>query len=172
MDKIHSYPKHIVSVFAYVTNNNDEVLLVKTHWRADTWELPGGQVEEGESLSEAVSREFLEETGIIIRPIGITGVYYNVTKSLLSVGFYAEYVSGELRIQPDEIKEGRFIKLDEINIDQYITRPHMKSRTLDAMRQKNFAPYEAWEVNPYNLLTRLEDEKVSTSDNTDYVKRE
>ncbi|HDX9579905.1 TPA: hypothetical protein ROX88_003514 [Bacillus pseudomycoides] len=100
------------------------------------------------------------------------GVYYNVTKSLLSVGFYAEYVSGELRIQPYEIKEGRFIKLDEINIDQYITRPHMKSRTLDAMRQKNFAPYEAWEVNPYNLLTRLEDEKVSTSDNTDYVKRE
>lgn len=156
MDKHHSYPKHIISVFAYLTNNNGEVLLIKTHWRSDTWELPGGQVEEGESLSEAVRREFLEETGINIRPIGITGVYYNMTKSLLSVGFYAEYVSGELHIQPEEIKEGCFIKLNEINIDQYITRPHMKSRTLDAMRQKGFVPYEAWEVNPYNLLTRLE----------------
>lgn len=36
----------------------------------------------------------------------------------------------------------------------------MKSRTLDAMRQRGFVPYESWEVNPYNLLTRLEgDEK-------------
>ncbi|SFD61475.1 NUDIX hydrolase [Bacillus sp. UNCCL81] len=153
---IPSYPKHIVSVFAYLTNSKDEVLLVKTHWRSDTWELPGGQVEEGESLSEAVSRELLEETGIVIRPVGITGVYYNVTKSLLSVGFYAEYVGGKLRIQPKEIKEGSFIRLDESNIDQYITRPHMKSRTLDAMRQKCFVPYEAWDTNPYSLLTRLD----------------
>jgi 8-oxo-dGTP diphosphatase len=40
-------PKHIVAVSAYVVNDKDEVLLVKTHWREDTWESPGGQVEEG-----------------------------------------------------------------------------------------------------------------------------
>ncbi len=39
-----------VSVYAYVTNHQGQVLLVKTHYRSDTWELPGGQVEEGEAL--------------------------------------------------------------------------------------------------------------------------
>ena len=41
------HQKHIVAVAGYLTNEKDEVLLAKVHWRADTWELPGGQVEEG-----------------------------------------------------------------------------------------------------------------------------
>ncbi len=38
------YPRHIVAVSAYITNGSGEVLLVKTRWRQDTWEPPGGQV--------------------------------------------------------------------------------------------------------------------------------
>lgn len=150
------HPKHIVAVSALVTNENNETLLVKTHWRSDTWESPGGQVEEGEALDEAVCREVLEETGITIRPIGITGVYYNATNQVLSVVFKAEFVSGKIKIQPEEIKEAKFVQLTEANIDQYVTRPNMKSRTLDAMNAQSFIPYETWEVRPYHLLGRLE----------------
>jgi 8-oxo-dGTP diphosphatase len=112
-------------------------------------------VEEGEPLDKAVCREILEETGIVISPIGITGVYYNATKHLLSVVFKAKYVGGEIKIQPEEIQEAKFIELNETNIDNYITRPHMKSRTIDSIRAKNSIPYETWEVRPYNLLGRL-----------------
>lgn len=150
------HPKHIIAVSAYITNEKGEALLVKTHWRSDTWEAPGGQVEVGEPLDKAVAREILEETGIVIRPLGITGVYYNTTRHILSVVFRASYISGSLQLQPEEIKEAQFIQLTEENIDQYITRPHMKSRTLDAMRSVNFIPYESWEVSPYNLLGRME----------------
>ncbi|BAC13191.1 hypothetical protein [Oceanobacillus iheyensis HTE831] len=52
-------PKHIIAVSANVTNEKGETLLVKTHWRSDTWETPGGQVEEGEPLDKAVEREIL-----------------------------------------------------------------------------------------------------------------
>jgi 8-oxo-dGTP diphosphatase len=152
----NEYPKHFIAVSAFITNDKGEVLLVKTHLRSDTWEAPGGQVEVGEPLDKAVRREILEETGIVIRPTGITGVYYNVTKHILSVIFKAEYVSGELNIQPEEIKEAQFVKMTEANIEQFFTRPHMRSRTLDAMKSVNFIPYETWEVNPYNLLGRLE----------------
>jgi len=152
----HNHPKHIIAVSAYVTNDEGEALLVKTHWRSDTWEYPGGQVEEGEPLDKAVCREIFEETGILIRPIGITGVYYNATKHLLSVVFKATYSSGSLKIQPEEIKEAKFVKLTLSNIDEYITRPHMKSRSVDAMKSEHFIPYETWEVSPYNLLGRLE----------------
>lgn len=155
----NEHAKHIVSVSALVMNEKDQVLLVRTHWRSDTYEMPGGNVDLGEPLDKAVCREFLEETGITIRPIGITGVYFNATKQVLSVVFKAEYVSGEIKIQPEEIKEARYIELNETNIDEYITRPQQKSRTLDAMKAKFFIPYEAWEVNPsYNLLTRLYNE--------------
>ncbi len=63
----HNPPKHTVSVSALLMNEHDEVLLVRTHWRSDTWEMPGGNVDEGEPLDQAVCREFLEETGVVIR---------------------------------------------------------------------------------------------------------
>lgn len=125
------------------------------HWRADTWELPGGQVEEGEALDQAVCREIKEETGLTVKPIGITGVYYNTSMHILAVVFKVAYISGEIKIQPEEIQEAKFVDLNEENIDEYITRPHMKSRTLDAMRATHFIPYETWEVQPYNLIGRL-----------------
>lgn len=149
-------PKHIIAVSAYVTNQEGQVLLVRTHQRSDTWELPGGQVEEGEPLDQAVSRECSEETGLNVRPLGITGVYYNTTSHILSIVYQCEYVDGELKVQPEEIGAARFISLTESNIDEYITRPHMKSRTLDAMKNNNFVPYEAWKVRPYELISRIE----------------
>lgn len=149
-------PKHIVAVSAFVTNEIGEVLLVKTHWRSDTWESPGGQVEEGEGLDQAVVREVMEETGIIIQPIGITGVYYNATSHILSVVFKAKAVGGELKTQPEEIKEAGFFPLNETNIDTYISRPNMKSRTLDAMRAEVFVPYETVQVNPSKLVNRID----------------
>lgn len=135
-------PKHTISVAAFVRNEHGEALLLRTRRRSDTWEMPGGNVELGEPLEEAVRREFLEETGIVIRPTGITGVYFNATKQVLSVVFHAEYVSGEIHIQPEEIVEARFILLNEENIDRYITLPQQKSRTLDAMNASGVVPYE------------------------------
>jgi 8-oxo-dGTP diphosphatase len=117
--------------------------------------MPGGQVEEGEALDQAVCREIKEETGLSVKPIGITGVYYNASMHILSVVFKVAYVSGEIQIQPEEIQEAKFVALNEENIDEYITRPHMKSRTIDAMRATHFIPYETWEVQPYNLIARL-----------------
>ena len=151
----HKRPKHIVAVAGYLTNEKNEVLLTKVHWRADTWEMPGGQVEEGEALDQAVCREIKEETGLSVKPIGITGVYYNASMHILAVVFKVAYVSGDIKIQPEEIQEAKFIALNEENIDEYITRPHMKSRTVDAMRATHFIPYETWEVQPYNLIGRL-----------------
>jgi 8-oxo-dGTP diphosphatase len=43
-------------------------------------------------------------------------------------------IRGQLKLQPEEIIEAQFVALNEENIDQYIVRPNMKSRTLDAMK--------------------------------------
>lgn len=118
--------------------------------------MPGGNVELGEPLDKAICKEILEETGIVISPLGITGVYSNSTKHVITIVFKAVYISGEVKIQEEEIKEVKYIKIDESDIDRYITLPEQKSRTLDAMNAKYFIPYETWEMNStYNLLGRL-----------------
>ncbi len=78
------------------------VLLIQ---RADdlTWGLPGGHVEAGETWSKAAVRECLEETGWLVRIVGIFGVYSNPKTQLhtypnghrahfMSVVFAAELV--------------------------------------------------------------------------------
>lgn len=57
-------PTHIVTAAGIVENEKGEILLVKTHHGG--WVFPGGQVEVGENLIDAVKREIKEESGIEI----------------------------------------------------------------------------------------------------------
>ena len=58
-------PTHIVAAAGVVLNEKNEVLLVNTY--NDGWVLPGGEVEIGENLIEAVRREIREESGISVQ---------------------------------------------------------------------------------------------------------
>lgn len=58
-------PTHIVAVAGVVVNGDGKLLLVRNSYRG-AWEYPGGQVEAGENLTEALQREIREESGIEI----------------------------------------------------------------------------------------------------------
>lgn len=75
-NSIYTPPKHIVSAATIVLNNKNEILLIKGPKRG--WEIPGGQVEEGESLEKAAIRETKEETGIDIKILKFCGIFQNV----------------------------------------------------------------------------------------------
>jgi len=53
---------------------NDGILLVQER-EGEGWSLPGGWVDVGESPSEAVAREVLEESGYTARPVRLLGLY-------------------------------------------------------------------------------------------------
>ncbi|MBM7619238.1 ADP-ribose pyrophosphatase YjhB (NUDIX family) [Bacillus tianshenii] len=151
-------PRHIVAVSALITNDKGEILLVKNHHRADTYEIPGGQLENGETLAEGAIREVLEETGVSVSLTGITGIYQNMTKGIVSVVFRGEYISGEPLPDGVETKEVFFHKLDKNNAGAWITRPHFLTRVLDAL-EPTYLPAEAFNLHPYELISRFEAEK-------------
>ncbi|MDP4162733.1 MAG: NUDIX domain-containing protein [Bacillota bacterium] len=148
-------PKHVVAVTGFITNEQGEVLLVRNDHRSDTMEMPGGQVEEGETLEQAIHREILEETGISVILIGITGIYQNITNGVLCVVFRGEFLSGELTPAEGETIEVIFAPLTKENINQFITRPNFQSRTLDAM-EPSYIPYDACTILPFELVSRFE----------------
>ena len=87
-------PTHLVSVAALVTNDNGEILLVKSPLRG--WEYPGGLIEPGETFQEALHREIREESGVEVEVTGFVGICKNVQRDIVNIDFTARYVSGEL----------------------------------------------------------------------------
>lgn len=91
-------PKHSVSVSAVVIDDDGQVLVAQ---RRDNgkWQLPGGVLELDESIYQGVRREVLEETGVLVEPERLTGVYKNLTLGVVALVFRARVVQGS-RGQP------------------------------------------------------------------------
>ena len=115
-------PVHTLSAAGLVQRGN-EVLLIKNPRRG--WEFPGGMVEQGESVIEALKREIMEETGVEIRVIAFVGAYSNMTlkegygelagtmlPTSFNLTFLCEYVSGEAKMS-DESRDIRWVKRDQ-----------------------------------------------------------
>lgn len=92
------------SVTGVVIRNN-KVLLARHTYGAGKGMLiiPGGYVEYGETPQNALRREYLEETGIVVEPKQIIGIRFNAHDWY--VAFLAEYISGEARSDGDENDE-------------------------------------------------------------------
>ena len=69
-------PKNIrLTVDAIIETATDTVLLIKRKNPPHGWALPGGFVDYGETVEEAVRREALEETGLRLTSVTLFGVY-------------------------------------------------------------------------------------------------
>jgi len=95
---------------------NGKILLTKRE-DFEVWCLPGGGVEQGESVAEAGVREAKEETGVDVELISLVGMYSGVGgpwSDVHSVLFRATPIGGELRLQAGETVEVAYFPFDDL----------------------------------------------------------
>lgn len=56
-----------VSAYGILKNERNELLVIQAH--LPLWEFPGGTPKPGETLLECLQREYIEETGILVKPV-------------------------------------------------------------------------------------------------------
>lgn len=69
------------------------------------WSLPGGRLESGETLEQAVIRETYEETGIKTQTEKLLYVCESTLSNLLHITFLLKKIGGEIRIPMNEYDE-------------------------------------------------------------------
>ncbi|ADP79018.1 NUDIX hydrolase [Pseudofrankia inefficax] len=96
-----------------------------------TWQIPGGVLEAGEHIPAGLRREVLEETGLAVEPVRLTGVYLNVVRNVVALVFACRLASdaGEASTQTEESAEISWLTLDEI---RQRSVPAFAIRVLDA----------------------------------------
>ena len=106
-----------VAVGAIVVRD-EELLMVRraNDPGAGLWSVPGGRVEKGEYLTDALKREVLEETGVEIEVVELAGLFEVVGEDHFVILDYLATVTGE-NVFPramGDADEARWVPLDGI----------------------------------------------------------
>ena len=135
------YPKQpIVGVGGVVIERN-RVLLVQRGQPPlkGEWSIPGGMVELGESLEEAVRREVQEETGLAVEPLAPIEVFDRIQKNgprvlyhYVIVDFACRRTGGRLKSGSD-VLDARWV--DRGDLLRYRVTPKAASVIAAAFRQ-------------------------------------
>lgn len=113
--RYHQYPRVQPCIITVITRGDNEILLAKNAKnKSKMYGLIAGFVEVGETLEEAVKRETLEEVGLHVKNVQYLSSQPWPFPSNLMLAFKAEYESGEIVLQEEEISEAQFFKFDQL----------------------------------------------------------
>ena len=117
------YPQRPFLAVSAAIGRDGKVLLVRRARppASGLFSLPGGVVEAGETLTEAVAREVLEETGLTVEPVELAGhrevilrdADGRVERHFVILSFACRWRAGEAGLS-DEIAETRWVAPDEL----------------------------------------------------------
>lgn len=111
-----------------------ERVLLEHRSDSDRWGLFGGGVDDDESVTDALHREVMEETGLRLAEHHLLGVFSNPTRiaaypdgnvrQVVAVTFIGRLAPGELRLS-EESREAAWFGWDEIPWDKVAATQHL-----------------------------------------------
>jgi len=114
---------------AIILNSDGHVLLLKRIYGDKGWGLPGGSIEPGETIHQALYRECREEIGIEVQDAVLTGFYYHSKQNAQVAIFRCSIPKGEEIKLSSEHSEYKWMHISELSEIQ-------RQRVLDALEYK------------------------------------
>lgn len=113
-DNLRFYPRISPSMIVLITRG-DEVLLARSpRFVTGVYSTLAGFVEPGESAEDCVRREVMEEVQVKVKNIRYVGSQCWPFPHSMMLGFHADYDSGEIVPQPDEIEDARWFNINDL----------------------------------------------------------
>ena len=134
------YPEKPMVGVGAVIFKNDEILLIKrgNPPLAGEWSIPGGKLEENESIIEAVQREIKEECNVLVDIDDLIDLFEYIEKDeknrvkyhFIVFDFRAQYLKGELDHLSDA-SAARWVKVNDL--DKYKMKKDTKNMIMKAL---------------------------------------
>lgn len=132
---LENYPR-ISPCMIVLVSRGDELLLARApRFVAGMYSVLAGFAEPGESIEDCVRREVMEETSIKVKNLSyITSQNWPFPHSMM-LGFHAEYASGEIVPQLDELEDAAWFNIHDLpqlpmpgSIARYLIDLHLFQR--------------------------------------------
>lgn len=112
--KKETYPVISPAIIVLIRKGEKVLLVHARNFKGRFHGLVAGFLEVGETLEQCVQREVMEETGLTIGNITYFGSQPWPYPSGIMVGFFADYVSGTVKLQDEELSAGSFFTKDNL----------------------------------------------------------
>lgn len=109
-----------MSSHAVICNQQNQILLLKATYAECVWGLPGGGLDVGETIHEALIRECREEVGCEIQIEYLSGVYYHAAVNSHAFIFKCQFAQDAQIQLSEEHSEYRWFAMDELSVVQKI----------------------------------------------------
>ena len=135
-DNLRFYPRISPSMIVLITRG-DEILLARSpRFVTGVYSTLAGFVEPGESAEDCVRREVMEEVQVKVKNIKYMGSQCWPFPHSMMLGFHAEYESGEIVPQADEIEDARWFSVNDLpplpasrSIARYLIESYLAERS-------------------------------------------
>lgn len=108
------FPPISPAVIVLVQRGRQALLGRSARFPEGVYSTLAGFVEPGESLEECVHREIFEEVGVRVHHLHYFGSQPHPFPHSLMVGFVADWLEGDIRIDEDEIEDARWFDADDL----------------------------------------------------------
>lgn len=108
------FPTVAPAVIVLIARGHEILLARSTDFRPGVYSNLAGFIEAGESAEQAIEREVQEEVGITVKNIRYFGSQSWPFENSFMIGYFAEYESGEICLNPHELEDARWFPLDAL----------------------------------------------------------